>query len=228
MGRNKKITTQELIKYAEEYLIENPGCKLTIPLLGNFIRSKTRHEDIHDYLIRRNHELRDYISKLNSSDRAAFHKTVVTFRALDIDQFIEHNRTKDKMRNALYQRDVYYMSVSTSAVAIIEDNKKLIEKNNRLQEYVDSLKAELCAKDKKVAKAITKEKDDTIKKLKKIIDDYVYPDVANMLLQKEGVLEIVNEISCLKDIENHLIHPETDITKFKYSSVSKLWDKFDE
>ena len=70
MGRNKRITTQELIRYTDEYLSENPGVKLTIPLLGNFIRCREGENDIRDYLIRRDIEFREYLNQLGLSAAA--------------------------------------------------------------------------------------------------------------------------------------------------------------
>ena len=228
MGRNKKITTQELIKYTNEYLNENPGVKLTIPLLGNFIRCKESEDEVQDYLIRRDKEFREYMNKRNESGRETHYTTVATFHALDIDKFIDRNRTKDMLRFALFQRDSYYSSISVSAAAIFEENKKLSDANKRLQEDNDKLKAELNKKDKKETKAITKEKDNLIRKLKDIIDDYVYPEAANILLQKEGILDIVTEITSPESLDEHIIDSDTDISKFKHSSVNDLLSKLDE
>jgi hypothetical protein len=228
MGRNKRITTQELIRYTDEYLSENPGVKLTIPLLGNFIRCREGENDIRDYLIRRDIEFREYLNKRNESDKETHYKTVATFRNLDIDKFIEQNRTKEKLRFALFQRDSYYSSISISAVAIFAENKKLCDEVNRLQEDIDKCKLELNKKDKKETMAITKENNNLIRKLKGIIDYYVYPEVANMLLQKEGILDIVTEIASPVNHKEHIIDPGTDISKFKHSLVNGLLSNLDE
>lgn len=226
MGRKKKIATGELIKYIDEFCLENPGVKLSVPKIGEYIRNKGR--DVQDYLIRRDKYVKEWIDNINKKDEEANYHTVVTFHGLDVENFINQNTSKEKMRNALTQRDEYYSSISKSAAEIFNENKRLRERNNQLEICNNELKEKLKKKAEKALNADLKEKDKVIKKLNSIINDYVYPEVANALLQKEGLLEVVTRIITEDSLEKHMLTPESNISKFKHESVNMLLKDFDE
>ena len=85
-----------------------------------------------------------------------------------------------------------------------------------------------------------KKKDEIITALKNIIDDYIYPNAANAILRKEGILQIENNIIDNEAIDKQMMNANTNIdddnteevekenTKSKYTSVNSLLGGFDD
>lgn len=222
---NNKLTSEELIRLIEEFRIEQPGEKLTAASLGRYLR--TKGYNIEDYTIRRRPGVKEYIDKCNSEDEKVHIKKVAVFRTLDVDSFLENNKTRNKLKSALIERDKYYAEQSASAAAAFKENKNLKQQIKDLQAANKKLKEKAEKKKAREERAITKEKDDVIKKLKAIIDEYISEQMANKILEEEGILETVSSISD-QTYEEHMITPETDIRKFKNRSVSKLWENLDD
>lgn len=79
-----------------------------------------------------------------------------------------------------------------------------------------------------------KKKNETIRKLKNVLDDYVYPDAANAILKKEGILEVANSLVPEDVIESKTVSANTDINEVpdkklsKYDLVNSILGGFDE
>ena len=64
------------------------------------------------------------------------------------------------------------------------------------------------------------QKNKEIASLKRIIKNYLYPEIANALLASEGLLEINNEVIDDETLSQRTISSETDVPSF----VSKVLD----
>ena len=92
----------------------------------------------------------------------------------------------------------------------------------------------------KVDDSELKKKDEIITALKSIIDDYIYPNAANAILRKEGILKIENNIIDDEVIDKQMMNANTSIDKgetegadkekkiSKYASVNSLLGAFDD
>ncbi|MBK5261109.1 MAG: hypothetical protein JJE17_00875 [Peptostreptococcaceae bacterium] len=226
MARIKKITTDETKRYIDEFCLNCSIAKLTIPALGKFIRDKGI--DVADYIIRRDKEARKYIDGIKENDTEKHHTKVVAYHCLDVDKFLNRHRSITELRKALTERETYYSSISYSAAFAFEENKKLSSQIKQLEEKNREIEKKMAEKIEKIERSYSKEKDAIITKLNRIINDYIYPEVANALLQKEGILEVVCEIIKDEALEVHSIKPYTDISKFRNKSVKNLLEKLDE
>jgi tetratricopeptide (TPR) repeat protein len=224
MARNKKITTKQLIDLIDEYAFNHPKEKITISALSSYICEKGF--DVAAYLIRRDKEAREHINQLNSKTDEERPRTVITYHQLDIENFLRINGTQESMRVSLAQWDAYYSSIAKAAAKLLEENNKLQASVQNYRRINEELQAKL---DQTIqATEAIKERDSAIKRLKKILDHYVYPEAANQYLAKEGILDTVNKVICAENLKAITIEPTTDISKCTSLSVEDLMRDFDE
>ena len=80
----------------------------------------------------------------------------------------------------------------------------------------------------KTDNADIRQKNETIAKLKSILDSYIYPEAANAILEKEGLLEVVNTVIPEERMKEKTFDADTDIASFEYNAVNKLLGGFDD
>lgn len=129
MARTKTYQTKELIAWLNEYKIENPGIKVTIPKFGVYLRSKGK--DIQDHTLRRDEEFREYLQNSNDEENSKNFNDLVTYKTIDVDSFMEKNNNKGKLREALINRDRYYANVAAKGAEAIKEKKRMSGKNQR-------------------------------------------------------------------------------------------------
>ncbi|NLE27706.1 MAG: hypothetical protein GX625_20695 [Clostridiaceae bacterium] len=226
MGRDKKITSEQLILMIDKYALNHPREKISIPALSNYLIDNGF--DVAPYLIRRDKAAREHIDKINSQDNEDIQRNVVTYHQLDIDNFVKTNSSIDKLRTALAQRDAYYASISNSAAIIFAENKELKSSIEYYRKEYEELKDKVQKKIQKDENKSIREKDEVILRLKKLLDEYVYPEVANLLLEKEGLLETVNTIIDKDKLSAITVEPDSDISKITFQSIESIMKGFDE
>lgn len=226
MARNKKITTEQLIGLIDQYAFDHPREKINIPSLCSYICEKGF--DVAAYLIRRDKAARERIDKLNAHDNEEMQRSVVTYHQLDIEKFFSTNGTREKMKASLAQRDTYYASIASSAAKAFEESKELKASIDYYRKTNEDLKAKLEEKAQKTENKAIREREAVIRRLKKLLDNYVYPEVANQLLAKEGLLETVSEIINSESLAAITVEPSTDISKVSFQSVEDLIKDFDD
>lgn len=210
MARPKAITTDELVNHLNEYRIANPHTKVTIPNLGAFIRSLG--VDVQDYTIRRNTEFRAVLDEVNKKLDDDIYSDTFTYNTLDAKAFIRRNNTPEKLISALTNRDTYYCHIADKASKLVKLNQSLQREISNKDIAIKDLAAKL--DETKYNATLIKEKDKAIKALKDIIDIYIYPSVANALLAKDGILEIVASVVDDDTIDQLTISANTEIEKF--------------
>lgn len=192
MARKRIITTEELIKNLDEYIVENNGVVPSIPNLGEYLRGKGI--PIKDYTIRRDKSFRDYYDTVGKNANISAENEVVVYNTLDIPAFIAKNNSIAKMTQALATRDQYYSNICSKASRAINEKNKLEEKVKKLDKellFVEDMLEEAeenCKKDEIIAmrKALVA--------IKQTLNSYIYPDMANAVLKKDGLLEVVNSV----------------------------------
>lgn len=246
MARKKSYDIKAILGLLNEYKIENPGLKVTIPSFGSYIRNKGY--DIKDHTLRRDDEFRQYLEEVNKGEENETLNDLVTYKTIDVDSFLEENNNKAKLKEAIINRDRYYANISLNAVKAIKEKKLLKNKNEKLEEKIkdlegtiEKLKEEIS--NKKTLNEEIKEKNRTIIALKNVLEDYIYPDAANAILKKEGIIDTVNNIVADEVIEKQSIHADTNIDDFiiksqgnsgkenrksKFSSVDSILGDFDD
>lgn len=229
MGRKKAIETDELITLIDEFFIsecERDSSMLKIPAIGRYLRDK-RGIEVQDPVIRKNTGVRTHIEKLKESNMETHLRRVAVFRSMDIDEFLKTNGTKDKLKKALTERDGYFREIANSAAHIFTDNRNLGQENTELRKRSKEL--EILVKAAEDAKSDTASAYRSLERenraLRDIIHTYVYPEIANELLKKDGLLKTTAGIADPVELERHILYADSDITPIKNSVLRGLFDK---
>ena len=90
------------------------------------------------------------------------------------------------------------------------------------------LEAQLANVQAQADHADIRQKNEVIARLKKLLDSYVYPDAANAILAREGLLEIVSSVIPEEQMKKHTITADTEIRYSEYDSVNELLGDFDD
>ena len=226
MSRSKSISSEELIRLLDEYRLENPGSKIKIPKFGEYIRSKGYN--VQEYTIRRSQEFRKYLISINQNSEEQIYNDIVTYKSIDVDAFLAHNNTKDKLREALITRDRYYARISAHAAEAIRKRKIAEDEIDHLKERIAELESELTNVQAKANNKDIRQKNELISKLRAILSSYIYPDAANAMLKKDGILDVLNSLIPDEAMKQKEIYADTEISLSKYGVVNNLFGGFDE
>ena len=141
------------------------------------------------YSIRRCPKAKQYIDQINASNQVTLETTIVTWRQLDVDAFLNLNRSRSDLKNALIQRDNYYGEVCRSAGEILREKEHLEAKITRMNSEINNLKNQVTELEQMNTNKINRYSQEMLSKMKKVLDTYVYPDIANeILIMKNGEL----------------------------------------
>lgn len=228
MARKTKIDTDTLISLVGQFYAEkcdNNPAALKIPAIGDYIRSQGY--DVADYLIRRNQEVRDYITRLQNNSEETYINSVSVYRDMDIVAFVEKNNTPSKLIKAIKERENYYREVTTSAAYCFQENKKLQRRLHDMEKRIKELESSM-TKDESTyyeTSRLCKELKEENAQLRNIVDTYVYPEIANELLKKQGLLKTTAGIVDVEKVEESIISSDTDVSQIKNSILKGLFDK---
>lgn len=128
---------------------------------------------------------------------------------------IEYIRLGDTRHIALI--NLIAERASPVAAMVAEQEKRIAE----LETQLENVQA-------KADNADIRQKNAVIASLKAILDSYIYPEAANAILEKEGLLDVVNTVIPEELIKQKSIDADTDIKSFGYDSVNKLLGGFDD
>lgn len=184
----------------------------------------------------------NYIESMNESEAENEYNDLVTYRTIDAQAFIEHNKTVPRMKEALVNRDRYYSKIASKAVRAIKEKNECLRKIEELEDRIRELEQtieEMTAAAEKMKKSTDgselQEKDMLIIKLRGILDDYIYPDMANAILKKEKILEAVNSVVSDESAAKNMMPAGDSINeqkpekkKSRFGSVDSLMSGFDE
>jgi len=227
MAKKPELTTEQIIQLIDEFYIEKcnrNALKLKIPDISAYICQKGHN--VQAYTLRRNQEARKYIEQLRLETAENRTKTVVVYKTMNLDDFFRTNRTKDAMYHALAERDMYYKEVADAASVIIQEGNALKKKNLELQQECEELRETLSQHQSKLNQTTSEHKklQKDYDKLLKLVDTYVYPEVANELLAKEKLLKETAGIVDTKVVDKNLVTANTDVGKIKNNIVKGLFD----
>lgn len=225
MPKQKSIEDNELIRLLDEYRLNNPNIKVTIPAFGTYIRS--RGYDVQDHTIRRRTGFREYLETVNQGSEEVIYSDLVTYQTLDVDVFLSEHRTRESLKEALMVRDRYYARIAAHAAEAISARKKAEKRVQELEVHRSELEEHWSEVQRKAVNAEFKQKEQAIVKMKKLLDDYIYPDAANAILQREGILKVVSSVVPQEQVEKHIIEADSEIGPFEYDSVNTLLGDFE-
>lgn len=231
MGRKKLIEDDALIQMIDRYLkfdCDNRTDQLKIPAIGEYIR-KNGYPDFQDYLLRRNETASEYMRQLKECYKESSVMITSTYKTLDVDEFLEKNSSRKAMKKALSELSMYYKTIAESASLIQKEHKELKRQRTEAQKQASTHKLEF-EQMKADYDKILKEKKELMSELKiykKVVNDYVYPEVANELLKKTGLITKTADIVTPEVIERSLIKADTKV-KSQSGTIKELFRRFDE
>ena len=228
MARKTKIDTETLISLVGQFYVEkcdNNPAALKIPAIGEYIRSQGY--DVADYLIRRNQDVRDYITRLQDNTEETYINSVSVYRDIDVKAFIEKHNTPTKLMNAIKERENYYREVTISATYCFQENKKLQRKLQDMEKRIRELESSMTKDEGSYSETtrLCKTLKEENAHLRNIVDTYLYPEMANELLKKQGLLKTTAGIVDVEKVEESIISSDTDVSQIKNNVLKGLFDK---
>lgn len=233
MARPKQIDDSELLKLIERFFREE--CRGNVKRLKyeeitKFIQ-KNGHPEYAATSLRRNPTARTYIENFKNQTREATVTTVATYKTLDVEEFINNNRTPDRLKRSLTELDAYYKSVADSAAEILNQYDSLVKKYEQVRDALEE-----CQRSKEATEEKCKEYRDELNALKKefkairaVVDTYVYPEIANELLAKERVKMKTTGVIDVEKMDEQIITADTPVNDIKSGSnvIRGLFDNID-
>ncbi len=230
MARPKMIEDQLILKLIEEYYLtkcDGKAEKLKIPNITAYIREKSNCTTYDATLLRRNKAAREYIDSMKGAGNQEALSIVTVYKSLDVETFLDTNRTRNALKQSLSGLDNYYKMVADSASELNRKAKDSQNKFSKLEREIEELKAENeKLKDKNSAlKAETSRLSTENKALLSVVNTYVYPELANQLLVQEGYLSNTNDVIIKDAFDENVVTADTEI--FSESNVIQgLFNKF--
>ena len=231
MGRKKVISDEELIVSLERFLLEKCQGKaqfFKIPRFGAYLRNNG-YPEVKDHIIRRRKQISAYLEEAKKLENNYDLYIIATFRTIDVEHFIDKNHSISAMRRALSELNSYYKSVCESAIRLNEKSQKNINDKNENESIIIELRRNLqeLNENNKQQKDRIKELKEQNSKQRKIIDDYVYPEIANELLKREGLLINTGETVDYEKLKSEIITASTAV-KSKSNVIKGLFEKLEE
>lgn len=208
MARPRSFTEDELIALINEYYLEYPNKMIKTSDLERYAKTHGR-PNFRAYSIRRCPKAKQYIDQINANNQMTLETTIVTWRQLDVDAFLNLNRSRNDLKNALIQRDNYYGEVCRSAGEFLRDKEHLEDKIRRMKSEINDLKNQVAELEQMNTKRINQYSQVMLSKMKKVLDTYVYPDIANEILKKEGLGSLFGLYVNPESVESEMITPES-------------------
>ena len=176
--------------------------------------------------LRRNKVARDRIDELNKQFPIPS-DLIPVYKSLDVDAFLINNQSHSSLRAALSSLDTYYRKLFEYAVEIDKKYKDAQKRILSLESEVALLKDQEGPLKKRVFMAEAEQK-----RLKGIVNDYVYPNIANALLAKDGDLVHAKTGIDSEKLSARTITSNTKINRSEKKTVSNtvvlsLFDNFE-
>lgn len=232
MARPRLISEEIIIDAAKSYIED--VCKGNIKKfkyvqLADYISRKNK-VSVKEYQVRRCKALVEFIAAAKQQKNEEKRNQVLIYENLNIENFLKNNNTTAKLKNALLQRDMYYKSLYEYLIEILDTNKKLEQKLNKVSEELEHMKGEQSALDDSVNIQNLKlqESEEKIKILQNILNTHVYPEIANKLLEEKGFFKLNASPVSEQGMEN-VIRAKDNITEFndKVSDNALIQSLFD-
>ena len=226
MARPRLFTEDELIALINEYYLEYPNRMIKTSDLERYANTHGR-PNFKAYSIRRCPKAKQYIDQINANNQVTLETTIVTWRQLDVDAFLNLNRSRSDLKNALIQRDNYYGEVCRSAGEFLRDKERLEAKITRMNSEINNLKNQIAELEQMNTNKINRYSQEMLSKMKKVLDTYVYPDIANEILKKEGLDSLFGLYVNPASIESEMITPESVLEISSNQNISDEDDTVD-
>lgn len=144
MARKKLISDEELIEMFEHYLEEkcNSNIKLfKLPQFGEHLRTNG-YSKVADTTIRRNDAFRALLEDLKAQSDDEDFQTIITYKTLDVENFMRTNRTPRAMKAALMELNRHYKRIVKVALQFKDEAETLRERNKKVELKIEKAENE--------------------------------------------------------------------------------------
>lgn len=195
MARPRKMETEEMIRLVDSYFTTeaagNPA-KLKCSCLEEFAERNGYKAKAYDF--RRNAGVRAHMEELAAMVLNENRMQMMqgdAYKGMDVSRMLKARRDPDELRMVLGEMDDYWRQVYERSIQISEKNKELQQKLRTARDNGTELERqleELKAKGAESAAANNKLTAEN-RYLRKMLRTYLYPALANEILQQEELLE---------------------------------------
>lgn len=192
MARPKKLSTDEMLEIVDSFFESNGDPQmLKYSFLETYAVSLSIEAKAYDF--RRDEAVRQRMEELRHCVKLDGVGTIA-YKSMDIDAMLNRNRTREKLRNSLFELDETWRRIYEKAAELSRKNKALLAEIFSKKQMIETLSAEKNAlkEENKAAKAHSDNLLLENRYLKKALKQYLYPAVANEILKRENVLEQVD------------------------------------
>lgn len=235
MARPKTISDEEAINLVNEYFAgpcAGIASKLKLPGIAEYIKEHG-YSNYRVETLRRTPAVRRHIEYLQSTADAQSRVRLVAYQSLDIEALLDNNRTHAKLTRALTDIDMYYKSLADTAAEIMKKDSEKTRKIGELQNSIDVLTTqntslqEMVTALKKEMRALRAQND----ALHTVVDKYVYPEMASLLLEESGYINLDTTYVDPEKAKEDIIDPSTPVnspTKPQSKIIEGMFKKFDD
>lgn len=206
MPRPKAYTDDQMMALVNDYHLKYPELYIKASELADY-GDTHGYPNIKPYSIRRSKKVWKYISDLNEDNNASLQLTVVTWEMLDVDEFLAKNNSHGKLKQAIRAREQYYAEACRAAGTFLKEKKSLEAKNLELQSQINTLNQQIESLKNANTNKINKQSAEMLVRMKAVLDRYVYPDIANNILKKEGLDMVFESIIMPSSIKEQMLAP---------------------
>ncbi|MBO5599034.1 MAG: hypothetical protein J5943_10620 [Oribacterium sp.] len=221
MARPKYIEDSKAIDLIKQYFnceCNGDGNKLNTTSIVVYI-SQHGYPEYNAAILRRSSNVMAYIEELKKAADSEDYVTTASYQTIDAPSFVDRHRSRDSLIKAITERDTYYKTIADAATRSLERYGSIVKKYEDEVAKRENLEAKI-----KKDNELIKEYESLISQLKKdlkaykaVIDTYVYPEIANELLVKEGAIKLTKNIVDQDVVSTMTIKTETDIRKLPAS-----------
>lgn len=220
MGRQPIIKDEELINLIDQYRLQNPVGKIKYSEVERFCNSIGVL--IPAGTIKKKPFAVDYIKKINANDIQTYSATIGAYIPLDIDGFFRKNYNNEKMRSAIIDREKIYADLAIAAghirneyIKYKDSYEKLLAEYNKLQSAYEK---------KLFSNENISNLKEQVNRLNNIINKYVYPEIAQMLIDSSFESEVVSH----KAVTKFSADTNTNIDVFNNTKLNEIFKEFDD
>ena len=215
MARTKQIEDTILLELIKKYFYEechNDIKKLKTIEITKYINNNG-YPDYRVTTLRRTQVAIDYIEELKKSISDNNFVTLVSYQTIDAAALVESNRSRARLIQAITERDCYYKTVADSAVQSLDKYNQLKQKYDTVKDNNTALTTKIEELEELVAdyKAEIKILKSELSANKSVIDTYIYPEIANELLVKEGAIRKTENPLKENILESALVTTTTNV-----------------
>jgi hypothetical protein len=192
MARPRKLSTDEMLQIVDSYF-ENCGDPVRLKCSSLEVYAASLGIEAKAYDFRRNTAVRQRMEKLRRSVKSDGIGAIV-YKTMDVDAMLNRNHTREMMKNSLLELDETWRRIYEKAsdlsrknTALLTEMSSLKKTTERINNEKEALEVQAKSTDRKANALIVE-----TRYLKKMINTYLYPAIANEILKGENVLEQID------------------------------------